>query len=120
MSAHLAEVNGKVLTMRISGILKHTELLASQQEAAKWIESNGAASLLIVLDAFEGTADEGDWSDFSFQMKYDPMIEKIAIVCEPQWRDAAFMFTGKGLRPMPIRHYLPAEIQHALDWVESE
>jgi hypothetical protein len=120
MSAHLTEVNGKVLTMRISGILKQTELLASQQEAAKWIESNGTASLLIILDQFEGTAQEGDWSDFSFQMKYDPMIEKIAIVCEPQWRDAAFMFTGKGLRPMPIQHFLPAELDLAVAWAEGE
>lgn len=120
MSAHLTEVNGKVLTMRISGILKHTELLASQHEAAKWIESNGSARLLIILDAFEGTSQEGDWTDFSFQMKYDPVIEKIAIVCEAQWRDAAFMFTGKGLRPMPFRHFLPGELDQAVEWAEAE
>ena len=120
MSAQLTEVKGKLLTMKISGVLQQPELLASQREAGKWIEQHGAARLLLGLENFHGTAQGGDWSDFSFQMKYDPMIEKIAIVSESRWRDAAFMFTGKGLRPMPIQHFTPDAIDAAYDWASAD
>lgn len=120
MSAQLTEVSGKLLTIKISGVLQQPEYLASQQQAGDWIDQHGAARFLLILENFHGTAQEGDWSDFSFPIKYDALIEKIAIVSESRWRDAAFMFTGKGLRPMPIQHFTPDDLNAATEWAMAE
>lgn len=114
------EADGRVLGIRISGLLTQPELLASQRAAGKLIDGLGKVRLLIVLEDFKGTASEGDWGDLSFQMAYDSAIEKIAIVSEPEWQDAAFLFTGKGIRRMEIRHFLPAELGSAREWAAAD
>jgi len=119
MSAQLTEVNGRVLTIRISGLLTQPELIASQKAAGQAIDKLGKARLLLLLEDFKGTASEGDWGDLSFQMNYDSAIERIAIVSKAEWQDDALLFTGKGIRQMEIRHFQPAELAAAREWAAA-
>ncbi len=117
MSAELVDVSGQVLTIKVSGLLTQPQLAASQWAAGEAIDKlGGKARLLIVIEDFQGVAKEGDWGDMTFQMQYDDAIERIAIVCDPKWRDAAFMFTGEGIRRINIRHFTPAELEPARAW----
>ena len=50
-------------------------------------------------------------------MKYDKLIEKIAIVGEKKWEELAMIFTGKGVRPIPIEFFTPAELPKARVWL---
>lgn len=120
MSAQLTEVNDRVLTIRISGVLTQPELIASQRAAGQAIDRLGKARLLLLLEEFKGTSSEGDWGDLSFQMSYDAAIERIAIVSEAEWHDAALLFTGKGIRQMEIRHFLPADLPAAREWAAAD
>lgn len=120
MSAELTGVTDRVVTIRVSGVLTQPELIASQKAAGQAIEQLGKARLLLLLENFKGTANEGDWGDLSFQVNYDSAIERIAIVSEAEWQDAALLFTGKGIRQMLIRHFLPSELAAARDWAAAD
>ena len=110
------DVNGQVLTIKVSGLLTQPQFAASQWAAGEVIDRIGKARLLILIEDFEGVAKEGDWGDVSFQMRHDDAIERIAIVSDPKWRDASLLFTGEGVRRVSIRHFLPAELDQARAW----
>lgn len=117
MSAELVDVSGQVLTIKVSGLLTQPQLAASQWAAGEAIDKlDGKVRLLIVIEDFQGAAKEGDWGDVSFQMQYDDSIERIAIVCEPQWKETALLFTGKGIRKVAIEHFPPADLAKARAW----
>lgn len=119
MSAELTEINGHVLTIRVTGRLTQAELAASQRAAGVEIERLGKARLLIVVQDFEGMAKDGNWGDVSFQLNHDDAIERIAIVSNPNWKDVALMFTGKGVRRMPIEHFASEDFSKARAWVSA-
>jgi len=116
MSAELVNVSGRVLTIRVSGLLTQPQLAASQWAAGEVIDRIGKARLLILIEDFQGVAKEGDWGDVSFQMQYDDAIERIAIVSDPKWRETSLLFTGEGVRRVSIQHFLPAELDKARAW----
>jgi hypothetical protein len=120
MSAELVDVTGRVLTVRISGVLTYDELVASQQAVVANIPASGRVRLLLLIEDFEGTAKRGNWGDLSFQLEWDDAIERIAIVCEPGWREAALCFTGQGIRRMPIEHFHPADLSRAQAWADAD
>jgi hypothetical protein len=119
MSAEFLGATGRVLTLRVSGWLTPAELAASQKAAGQVIEQLGKVRLLILVEDFKGTA-KGDWNDLSFQMQYDPVIEKIGVVCDPQWENTALMFTGKGIRRVAIEIFRPADLERAKAWVNAD
>ncbi|MGN6554556.1 MAG: STAS/SEC14 domain-containing protein [Verrucomicrobiota bacterium] len=121
MSAELVDVSGRVLTIRVSGLLTQPQLAASQWAAGEAIDKfGGQARLLIIIEDFRGVAKEGDWSDVSFQLQYDDALERIAIVCESQWREASLLFTGEGIRRVRIQHFLPDALEKARAWAGAE
>ena len=119
MSAQLTDVTNQVLTIRVSGQLTQRELADSQRAAGEVIKRLGKARLLIVIEDFHGTANDGDWGDISFQMHYDSFIERIAVVCESRWKEAAMLFTGKGIRRVAIETFEPRDLVQAREWVSA-
>lgn len=120
MSAQLIEVTGRVLTIKVSGRLTQPELTASQRAAGEVLDRLGKGRLLVLVEDFQGMAGEGDWGDVSFQAQHDSQIERIAIVCEKRWEQEAMLFTGKDIRRIAIKHFEPAQLDHARTWVGSE
>ena len=119
MSAEILEASTQTLTFRITGRLKYSELKAAQQQADEAIQREGKIRLLVLVENFQGTEREGDWGDITFQSEHDPWIEKIAIVGEKRWEDLAMMFTGKGIRRIPIEYFGPAELPKARAWLAA-
>jgi len=117
MSAEIVNVSGNILTGRITGLLKYSDLVAVQTQAGEIIRDQGKVRMLIVLENFEGLEQAGDWGDISFQMEFDDFIEKIAVVGDKQWEDTSVVFTGKGVRRVSIEFFETADLEKAKAWI---
>jgi len=117
MNAEIINVEGDLITAKISGQLTETELLSLQRATAEIIQQRGKARLLVLVENFLGWQKGGTWSDLSFQMDHDEQIEKMAIVGDRKWKDLALIFTAQGLRKFPIEYFDLAEKDKALAWL---
>jgi hypothetical protein len=117
MSAEIIDVSDRVVTFRITGQLTYSEFAAAQEHATDLIRRQGKMRFLVLVENFIGTAKAGNWGDLSFQAQNDPFIEKIAIVGDQKWEDLALLFTGKGVRPVAIEYFPPADLEKARTWV---
>ena len=117
MSAELIKACDGLLTVRFSGKLKFAELQALQKAAGDAIEKNGKVRVLCLAEDFGGWEKNEGWGDISFQAKYDPFIEKIAIVGDLRWEELALLFTSKGIRSVPIEYFAPPELGKACQWL---
>ena len=66
MSAEIANVSGRVLTMKVSGTLTQPELASMQSAAAGVISAGGNWCVLVLTENFKGWERGGTWNDFSF------------------------------------------------------
>lgn len=112
-------LEGDIGLFRVSGELKKTELKQVQTECEAEIKKVGKIKILVVLDNFLGWEKGAGWDDWSFAERNDPFISKFAIVGGEKWRDQAFAFTAKGLRPMPIEFFLPSQQAEAREWLNN-
>jgi hypothetical protein len=118
MPCEIIEKESGRFTIRISGLLKKAELAQAEQAAVMDMKSGGKIRFLALIEDFQGWDSKDDWGDVSFQWRYDDQIEKIAIVCESKWHDLTEAFVGKGLRPIDIRHFEPAQVALAKAWIK--
>jgi len=113
-------VDGRTVTLRVSGHLTQKELATVQAETARIIGSGGKICVLVLAQDFAGWEKGGKWSDFAFQQAHDDDIERMAIVGEEQWRDLTLLFTSKGLRPFPIEYFTPGRLAEARAWLAGK
>jgi hypothetical protein len=73
----------------------------------------------LLVENFAGIDKAGNWGDVSFQARNDPFIEKIAIVGEKKWEDVTLLFSGKGIRRVPIEYFPPADLAKARAWLKA-
>ncbi len=116
MSVQIIDVSNGLVTVKVAGKLKPDEQAQLQKSAAELISKGGKVRVLVLAGDFQGW-EKGDWSDVSFQAKYDQGIEKMAVVGEKKWADLATLFVGKGLRRVPIEFF--ADEEKARAWVVS-
>ena len=84
MGAEIANVSGRVLTVKVSGTLTQPELTSMQKAAAAIFAADGKWRILVLTENFAGWERGGSWDDFSFQSDHDAHIERMAIVGERQ------------------------------------
>ncbi|OUR72148.1 hypothetical protein A9Q78_07510 [Methylophaga sp. 41_12_T18] len=108
-----------LIVFYISGVLAKDEFERSLVEAEPYLQ-RGEAKVLSLISDFLGVDSNADWSDSSFQQRNDELIEKMAIVCEPQWKEATAIFTLKGLRPFPIIHFTAENEAAARTWLLTD
>ena len=118
MGAEITDTQNGVVTLKVTGKLSESELLAAEKHAAAIIKAQGKIRILVLTEAFSGW-ERGNWTDFGFQQRSDPHVEKMAIVGEEEWRDLVLMFTAKGLRPFPIEHFATADVAKARAWLAA-
>jgi hypothetical protein len=108
-----------LLTLTASG-----KLTAQDRAAAETaFESAGGAvpvtRSLIYLRDFLGFAAGSDQIDMDSFARRDAELQKIAVVGDPQWRDAAMVFLGAGYRKAQVRYFAPAEVAQAHAWLDE-
>jgi len=120
MSCEIVGEDNGVLTVKITGKLKQSELSELQKKAFDIISPLGKAGVLIVATDFHGWDKSCDWGDLERQFALDPLIRKMAIVGDQKWESLTLLFTAKGLRRFPIEYFEPADILKAVSWVGAD
>ncbi len=119
MSAEIKEITDHLVTARITGRLTQPELWVLQEAAGQVLRQQGKASLLILVEDFEGWQRGGRWDDLTFSMGHDAQIEKLAIVGDRKWEDLALLFAAKGLRNFPIEYFAAQDMAKARAWLNE-
>ncbi len=111
--------SNKLIVMRITGLLRKSELDDAQAAAVKQlsIEPGGRINILIIVDNFQGWERNADWGDMSFYAEYGDKMGKIAIVGDPKQETDLMMFMGAGIRPMPIKFFPLNQLGQARAWL---
>ena len=118
MAVELIDIAGKLLQIKIQGMLKKTDYDRIIQIAKESIAREGKVRALIILDGFEGWERHEGWGDVSFMTGQGQHFEKMAIVGDEKWRDDALAFTAKGFRPTAIEFFPVPRLTEARSWLE--
>ena len=118
MSAEIVNDQGDTLVFKISGKLAQSEFAAAQRDATEILEKSGTKHVLVLAQDFEGWG-KGNWGDLTPQIMMESHIDKMAIVGEEKWKNLVLLFTGQGLRRIPIEYFVPAELSKAEAWLHS-
>lgn len=109
--------DGELRIVRLTGMLRKTELDAIQQNEAKALAPDARINVLVLAEGFEGWQRGDRWGDVSFISTYGDRIDKIALVAEPRWEDQMLMFTGAGFRRTQIKFFPLAQFAEARAWL---
>ena len=120
MSADIVSIDGDLVTARITGTLTQAELGALQTAAGEIIRKQGRARLLVLVESFVGWEPGATWGDFTFQVRHDASVERMAIVGDKKWADLVLLFTSQGLRPFPIEYFDVADLARARTWLGTQ
>ena len=119
MPVEIIDASGKLLQIKIRGMLKKADYDRIIQIAKEAIAREGKVRALAILEGFEGWERHEDWGDVSFMNQQGQHIEKMAIVGDEKWKDDAFAFTAKGFRPTAIEFFPESRLNEARAWVSS-
>ena len=119
MPVEIIDAAGKLLQIRIRGMLKKADYDRIIQIAKEAIAREGKIRALAILERFEGWERHEEWGDVSFMIGQGQHIEKMAIVGDEKWRDDALAFTAKGFRPTAIEFFGTSRLNEARTWVSS-
>lgn len=119
MTASFNLETNNLCVIQISGLVSVAEVQQVQAECEKVIQDSGDIKLLVILDGFQGWQQQQGWDDSSFAQRNDSFIRKFAIVGDEQWKDLVYVFTLKGLRPVPIEFFNTGQMEEARSWLMS-
>jgi hypothetical protein len=117
MGITVQEESPDLTVLRITGLLKKSELDAVQAvAAAKW-GPDTRVRLLMIVENFRGWDRDPNWGDLTFYAEHSEKIIKIAIVGDPKYETDFMMFTGAGFRPSPVKYFSPDQMEQARQWL---
>lgn len=119
MPVEIIDASGKLLQIKVRGMLKKADYDRIIQIAKQAIAREGKVRALAIVEGFEGWERHEDWGDVSFMMEQGQNIEKMAIVGDEKWRDDAFAFTAKGFRPTAIEFFPASRLTEARVWLNA-
>jgi SpoIIAA-like len=119
MPVEIIDASGKLLQLKIRGMLKKADHERIIHAAKAAIAREGKVRALLILEAFEGWERHEGWGDVSFMMDQGQHIEKMAIVGDEKWHDDALAFTAKGFRPTAIEFFATARLNEARTWLAA-
>jgi hypothetical protein len=117
MSAIIQQESGDFHVIRISGLLKKSEMDAVQAEAAQKLGPESAVKLLVILENFQDWDRALDWGDMNFYAEHGDKIVKIAIVGDAKHKSDWMMFSGAEFRKAPVKYFTPNQLQQARQWL---
>jgi hypothetical protein len=119
MAHEIIRIDGAVLYIRLSGVMKLADQQSLQAAGMELIAQGRKVRLFVTLEDFEGWEKGVDWGDIGFLMAYGDEIAKMAIVGHERWKDQVFAFVGKGLRTTEIKFFPPSSMTEAGSWIQA-
>jgi hypothetical protein len=117
MPFEVIESSGSLVSVKIKGELKKSELDQIQALAIELIKRWGKVRVLVILEDFQGWERGENWGDITFAVEHDNDIEKVAIVGEESWKEPVLAFFGKPFRKLSIEYFDPSQLARARAWV---
>jgi hypothetical protein len=115
----IIRIDGAVLYVRISGVMKLADQQSLQGAGMELIAQGRKVRLFVTLEDFEGWEKRVDWGDIGFLMAHGDDIAKMAIVGDERWKDQVFAFVGKGFRTTEIEFFSPSSVTEAASWIQA-
>jgi hypothetical protein len=119
MAHEIIRIDGAVLYVRLSGVMKLADQQSLQAAGMKLIAPGRKVRLFVTLEDFKGWEKGVDWGDIGFLMEHGDDIAKMAIVGDARWKDQVFAFVGKGLRSTEIEFFTPSSVKEADSWIQA-
>jgi hypothetical protein len=119
MAHKIIRIDGAVLYVRVSGVMKLTDQQSLQTAGLELIAQGRKVRLFVTFEDFEGWEKGVDWGDIGFLMAHGDDIAKMAIVGDERWKDQIFAFVGKGLRTTEIEFFPPSSMTEAGSWIQA-
>ena len=119
MGASIIEQDGNLRVLRITGLLKKSELDDVQATVVDQREPDSHIKLLVTAEGFQGWERGADWGDLTFFSTYGDMIEKIAIVAPVRWETDLMTFAAAGLRRAPVKFFPEGQLAQARAWLRT-
>jgi len=101
MPVEIIDAAGKLLQLKVRGMLKKADYDRIIQIAKEAIEREDKVRALIILEAFEGWERRGDWGDVSFMLDQGRHIEKMAIVGDENGKTMRWLLPPRDFAPRP-------------------
>jgi len=119
MPVHWQRESPHLLVCRVSGELSYEDFqqLNASNTPAK---DGGKLHVLFKLEDFLGWRASDSWGDLDFVDRNDEMLDRIAIVGDPAWREQMELFMLKGLRPVDIHYFNSDEEALARAWLGED
>ena len=117
MGATIHQEEGNLRVLRITGLLRKSELDAALEAEAKEWGPATRVRVLIIAEEFKGWERGADWGDTSFLFAHDDQIDKIAIVADPRWETETVIFAAAGIRRAPVKFFPPDQLALARAWL---
>jgi hypothetical protein len=117
MGAVIIEEDGDLRVLKITGLLKKSELDAVQAAAVRQGPPESYIKLLVIAEGFQGWERGADWGDMTFFATYGDRIGRIAIVADPRWERDLLMFAVAGLRKAPVKFFPDNRLAEARAWL---
>ena len=119
MAHKIIRIDGAVLYVRVSGVMKLTDQQSLQAAGMELIAQGRKVRLFVTFEDFEGWEKGVDWGDIGFLMAHGDDIAKMAIVGDERWKDQVFAFVGKGLRTPRSNSSPPSSMTEAGSWIQA-
>lgn len=119
MSIEVTNRTNNSVAIKISGQLGAPDLGMFQQAVLSLVPGDKKWRVLLNLEDFMGWGGGEEWADLTVQLKFDPIIERMAIVGDPKWAESTTLFVGKGFRTFPIEYFGLGERARAEAWIEE-
>ena len=117
MGVTIQQEEGNLRVVRVTGLLRKSEMDAAlAAEAKKWSPATRIKALMI-MEGFEGFERGADWGDISFLVRHDHQVDKIAIVADPKWESDALIFAGAGFRQGQVKFFPLNQLAQARAWL---
>jgi hypothetical protein len=117
MPATIQREDTNTHVLRLSGMVLRTEFDNVQDPIAGDIDRGVNPRILAVLENFEGWEQSLAWGNLDFRYWHSNDIEKIAIVGEPRFEQAALAFAGAGFRNAPVKFFPDSQLAEARAWL---
>lgn len=119
MAYQFVGIDGAVLHVRISGVMKLSDQQSLQTAGMELMAKGRKVRLLVALEDFQGWEKGVDWGDVGFLMSHGDDIAKMAIVGDEKWKDQVFAFVGKGFRKTEIEFFSSSSMKQAQNWIRT-
>jgi hypothetical protein len=117
MPAKIEVQRNDIYAIRLTGTLKASEFADAQAVVGGAITNGIKPRILAILDGFQGWERGADWNDLDFMFNQGAVIDKIAIVGEPEWEARLLAFAGAGFRVAPVKFFQPDQLDQARSWL---